>query len=68
VVAGAQGTTMSISRQLLGEPNHTGVRGILKLCRYGTAWLREGLEELFGTTYINKMHILFGSPFHELHS
>jgi len=65
VVAGAQGTTMSGSRQLLEKPNHIGMRGILRLCRYGTTWLKEGLLELFRTTYINKMHLLFGSPFHK---
>ncbi|AES79784.1 hypothetical protein MTR_7g072500 [Medicago truncatula] len=43
VVVGAQGTTMSGSRQLLEEPNHIGMRGILRLCRYGTTWLKEGL-------------------------
>jgi len=50
------------SRQKL---NHIRMRGILKPCRYGTAWLKEGLKELFGTTYINKMHLLFGSSFHK---
>nr|ABN08210.1 hypothetical protein MtrDRAFT_AC155885g2v2 [Medicago truncatula] len=43
VVAGAQGTTMSGSRQLLEESNHAGMRGILRPCRYGTTWLKEGL-------------------------
>ena len=43
VVAGAQGTTVSGSRQLLEEPNYTGMRGILRPCRYVTTWLKEGL-------------------------
>jgi len=43
VVVGAQGTTMSGFRQLLEEPNHIGMRGILRPCRYGTTWLKEGL-------------------------
>jgi len=43
VVAGAQGTTMSGSLQLLEEPNHTGMRRILRPCRYGTTWLKECL-------------------------
>ena len=43
VVAGAQGTTMSGSRQFLEEPNHIGMRGILRLCRYETTWLKEDL-------------------------
>jgi len=43
VVAGAQGITMSDSRQLLEEPNHIGMKGILRPCRYGTTWLKEGL-------------------------
>jgi len=65
VVAGAQGTTMSGSRQFLEEPNYIGMRGILRSYMYGTTWLKEDLSELFGTTYINKMHFLFGSPFHK---
>jgi len=43
VVAGAQGTTMSGSQQFIDELNHTGMRGILRLCRYEIAWLKEGL-------------------------
>jgi len=43
VVAGAQGTTMSSSQQFLEEPNHIGMRGILRPCRYGITWLNEGL-------------------------
>ena len=43
VIAGAQGTTMSGSRQFLEEPNHIEMRGILRPCRYGTTWLKEGL-------------------------
>jgi len=43
VVAGAQGTTMSGSQQFLEEPNHIGMRGILRPCRYETTWLKEGL-------------------------
>jgi len=43
VVTGAQGTTMSGSQQFLEEPNHIGMRGILRPCRYGTTWLKEGL-------------------------
>jgi len=43
MVAGAQGTTMSGSKQFLEEPNHIGMRGILRLCRYGTTWLKEDL-------------------------
>ncbi|KEH34207.1 hypothetical protein MTR_3g463030 [Medicago truncatula] len=43
VIAGAQGTTMSGSRHLIEEPNHIGRRGILRSCRYGTTWLKEGL-------------------------
>ncbi|AES98206.1 hypothetical protein MTR_5g065700 [Medicago truncatula] len=43
VVAGAQGTPMCGSRQLLEEPNHIGMRGILGPCRYGATWLKEGL-------------------------
>jgi len=35
VVVGAQGMTMSGSRQLLDEPNHIGMREILRPCRYG---------------------------------
>ncbi|AES65301.2 hypothetical protein MTR_2g037820 [Medicago truncatula] len=65
VVAGAQGTTMSSSQQFINEPNQIGMRGIPRPCRYGTAWLKEDLYELFGTTYINKMHLLFGSTFHK---
>jgi len=67
VVVGAQGMTMSGSRQLLNEPNHIGMRRILKSCRYETAWLKEDLLELFGTTYI-KMHLLFDSSFHKISS
>ena len=63
MVVGAQDMTMSGSRQLLKEPNHTGMRGILRPCKYGTAWLKEGLYELFRTTYVNKLHLLFGTPF-----
>jgi len=36
VVADAQGTTMSGSRQFLEELNHIGMRGILRPCRYWT--------------------------------
>jgi len=43
VVAGAQGTTMSGSQQFIVELNHTGMRGILRSCRYGTTWLKDGL-------------------------
>ncbi|KEH26282.1 hypothetical protein MTR_6g049250 [Medicago truncatula] len=43
VFAGAQGTIISGFRQLLDEPNHTGMRGIPRPCKYGTAWLKEGL-------------------------
>ncbi|AES93954.1 hypothetical protein MTR_5g009340 [Medicago truncatula] len=32
---------MSGSRQLLEEPNHAGMRGIMRPCRYGTTWLKE---------------------------
>ncbi|AES75910.1 hypothetical protein MTR_6g061800 [Medicago truncatula] len=32
--------TMSGSRQLLEEPNHIGMRGIRRPCRYGTTWLK----------------------------
>jgi len=39
VVAGAQGTTMNGSRQLLDEPNHIGMRSIQRLCKYGIARL-----------------------------
>ncbi|AES96808.1 hypothetical protein MTR_5g041710 [Medicago truncatula] len=56
---------MSGSRQLLDEPNHNGMRRILRSCRYGTTWMMKSLYKLFGTTYINKMHILFGSSFHK---
>jgi len=63
VVAGAQGTTMNDSQQLLDEPNHTRMRGIPRSCWYGTAWLKEDLLEWFGTTYISKMHLLFGVVF-----
>jgi len=41
------------------------MRGIQRPCRYGTTWLMEGLWEMFGTTYIHNMHLLFGSPFHK---
>jgi len=43
VAAGAQSTTMSGSRQFLEKPNHIGMRGIQRSCRYGTTWLKEGL-------------------------
>ena len=43
----------------------TGTRRILRLCRYGTVQLKEGLKELVWTTYINKVHLLFGSPSHK---
>jgi hypothetical protein len=36
---------------------------ILRPCRYEIAWLKENFEKLICTTYINKMHLLFGSPF-----
>lgn len=36
VIAGVQGTAMSGSRQFLQEPNHIGMREILRPCRYGT--------------------------------
>ncbi|AES73796.1 hypothetical protein MTR_3g108940 [Medicago truncatula] len=32
---------MSGSRQLLEEPNHAGMRGILRPCMYETTWLKE---------------------------
>jgi len=65
VVAGAQGTIMSGSQHFIDKLNHTEMRGIPRPCRYVTAWLKEGLSELFGTIYSNKMHLLFGSPFHK---
>jgi hypothetical protein len=43
VIAGAQGMTISDSRQLIEEPNHIGMIGILRPCRYETTWLKEGL-------------------------
>jgi len=43
VVAGAQGTTMSGYWQLLDELNHTGMRGIVRPCKYGTTCLKEDL-------------------------
>jgi hypothetical protein len=43
VIAGAQGTTMSGSRQLIEEPNHIRMGGILRPCRCGTTRLKEGL-------------------------
>jgi len=43
VVVGAQGTTMSGSQQFLEEPNHIGMREIMRPCRYETTWLKEGL-------------------------
>jgi hypothetical protein len=43
VVTGAQGITMSDSRQLLDQPNHIGMRGILRSYRYKTTWLKESL-------------------------
>ncbi|KEH37546.1 hypothetical protein MTR_2g041250 [Medicago truncatula] len=33
VIAGAQGTTLSGSRQLIEESNHIGMRGTLRPCR-----------------------------------
>ncbi|PNX58555.1 checkpoint serine/threonine-protein kinase bub1-like protein, partial [Trifolium pratense] len=39
---------------------HIGMRGILRLCGFETAWWKEGLSGLMGTTYTNKMHLLFG--------
>ena len=65
MVAGAQGISMSGSRQLLDEPNHIRIREILRMCRYETSWVKEDLKELFGIAYIDKMHILFGSTFHK---
>jgi len=60
VVVGAQGTTMNGSWQLLDEPNHIGMREIMRPCRCETTWLKEDLQELFGTIYINNMHLLLG--------
>jgi len=41
VVVGAQGMTMSGSRQLLDEPIHIGISGIMRSCRYGQhGWRR----------------------------
>jgi hypothetical protein len=34
---------MSGSRQLIEEPNHIGMRGIMRPCRNETTWLKEGL-------------------------
>ncbi|AES81342.1 hypothetical protein MTR_7g091240 [Medicago truncatula] len=56
---------MSGSRKFIDEPNHTGMRGIPRQCKYETPWLKESLKELFGTTYINKMPLLLNSPFHK---
>jgi len=57
--------TISGSRKLIDELNHIGMREIPRQCKYETAWLKESLKKLFGTTYINKMHLHFDSPFHK---